>query len=147
MKVVIDIPEEIYNTIMDDQMLSREQLAVLQQRIYNKHIVVHDPQKEATTKIVIEIPTEWYDFLKSHEANIRANLKYCRELTSDIAILDGQPLPKGHGRLKDADALLTNDTRLIEKHDKKRFTVVLAEDIDAAPTIIEADKEGAKNES
>lgn len=51
MQIVIDIPESILNTIQADEMISREQLAVLQ-----------------------------------------------------MHILNGTPLPKGHGRLIDADA-------------------------------------------
>ena len=33
MQIVIDIPESIYDTILDDQIISREQLAVLQMHI------------------------------------------------------------------------------------------------------------------
>ena len=35
MKLVIDIPESIYDTIQADEMISREQLAVLQMHILN----------------------------------------------------------------------------------------------------------------
>ena len=35
MRILIDIPESIYDTIQDDQMISREQLAVLQMHILN----------------------------------------------------------------------------------------------------------------
>ena len=35
MKIVIDIPESIYDAIMDDEMISREQLAVLEKHIYH----------------------------------------------------------------------------------------------------------------
>lgn len=145
MKIVIDIPEEIYDTIMDDQMLSREQLAILQQHIYNKHRIIDKaPQEVAILKAVIDIPKEWYDFLESHEANIRANVKHCKELTSDIAILDGKPLTKGHGRLIDADALEnfidyghlnSPDAKMYSENDIRAL-------VDNAQTIIEADKEG-----
>jgi hypothetical protein len=49
-----------------------------------------------------------------------------------LAILDGTPLPKGHGRLIDADAVLEEPIGNTYK------------DIDIAETIIEADK--AENE-
>lgn len=56
-------------------------------------------------------------------------------------IINGTPLPKGHGRLIDADALK-------KKHhwtdDFYETEYVEVEDIDDAPTIIEADKEGAE---
>lgn len=54
------------------------------------------------------------------------------------AIVNGTPLPKGHGRLIDADKLLYED---IECTDGRTYMVVNAYDVDNAPTIIEADKE------
>ncbi len=53
----------------------------------------------------------------------------------DKAIQRGTPLPKGHGRLIDADALL-KEHRLFDTYPFPSTT------IDNAPTIIEADKEG-----
>ena len=35
MKLIIDIPESIFNTIQADEMISREQLAILQMHILN----------------------------------------------------------------------------------------------------------------
>ena len=49
------------------------------------------------------------------------------------AIMSGTPLPKGHGRLIDADAM--------QKYQIDTFGQRLLV-IDTAPTIIEADKEG-----
>lgn len=46
------------------------------------------------------------------------------------AVQNGIPLPKGHGRLIDADKIMRVDH------------IVLESAIDNAPTIIEADKEG-----
>ena len=48
------------------------------------------------------------------------------------AVMDGTPLPKGHGRLIDADAM--------QKYQIDTFGQRLLV-IDTAPTIIEADKE------
>ena len=79
MKLVIDIPESIYDTIQADEMISREQLAVLQ-----------------------------------------------------MHILNGTPLPKGHGRLIDADRLWDS------YHD---LGYDFYEAFDLAETIIEADME------
>lgn len=45
MKLIIDVPEGIYDTIQDDQMLSREQLAILQ-----KHILNGTPYEEPEVK-------------------------------------------------------------------------------------------------
>lgn len=70
-------------------------------------------------QIVIDIPEEDYKFVKKQVADGITNpLKIC--------IANGTPLPKGHGRLIDADALL-------EKHRIDLSAV--------APTVIEADKE------
>ena len=54
-------------------------------------------------------------------------------------IANGIPLPQGHGRLIDADALLDTD-RLIVDSMKCHYIPMM--DIYNAPTIIEADKEG-----
>ena len=56
---------------------------------------------------------------------------------------NGIPLPKGHGRLIDADAL-EFDTEYDGYCDG--FTAYSSMAIGDAPTIIEADKEGADNE-
>lgn len=52
MKLVIDIPEGIYDTIQDDQMISREQLAILQIHILNGKILpnITDEQIDADPK-------------------------------------------------------------------------------------------------
>ena len=78
MQIVIDIPESILNTIQADEMISREQLAVLQ-----------------------------------------------------VHILSGTPLPKGHGRLIDADEVIKIANKTKDLHGAIWNT----------PTIIEADKE------
>ena len=105
MKIVIDIPESIYDAIMDDEMISREQLAVLEKYIYY-----------------------------------------------------GTPLPKGHGALKDADAIRKTISESIEECKKwadevqdgemyARVSQSLGTFVECslriknAPTIIEADTE------
>ena len=77
MQIVIEIPESIYDTIQSDEMISREQLAILQMHIMN-----------------------------------------------------GTLLPKGHGRLIDADVLVDG------MEDDYEF----CEAVNATPTIIEADR-------
>ena len=53
------------------------------------------------------------------------------------AVKNGKPLPKGHGRLIDADELKKH-----KYHDSNRFeNAVAVAQIDWADTIIEADKE------
>lgn len=55
------------------------------------------------------------------------------------AIVNGTPLPKGHGRLIDADKL-KDDTQTMTEWNGDVFRCVTERTIDLAPTIIEADK-------
>ena len=82
----------------------------------------------ADIELLIKIPEELYKDIKEHGL-----CGYCsdREIMSE-AICNGTPLPKGHGRLIDADALIFN-ADYYEPLISKR-------DFDFAPTIIEADK-------
>lgn len=89
-------------------------------------------------ELVIKIPEEKLSIIK--------NKMYCGIYDPDLykAIANGTPLPKGHGRLIDADDL-----------DLKRIDIILSgevkDTVDAlskmgmliitAPTVIEADKE------
>jgi hypothetical protein len=95
---MIEIPESIYDTIQSDEMISREQLAILQMHIMN-----------------------------------------------------GIPLPKGHGRLKDEDEIvkaIEDRVEFLRKNDA--IFMRLRKDIDIlgcipkirceVPTIIEADR-------
>lgn len=75
-------------------------------------------------QIVIDIPEEAYDFIKRTSYHTRSLYE---------AIKNGTPLPKGHGRLIDADALLRKHTEF----DAYPFPSTT---INNAPTIIEADK-------
>lgn len=77
-------------------------------------------------EIVIKIPDEDYEYLKTHNKH---------GLYSSI--LNGVPLPKGHGRLIDAD-----DIALIDEQFHTPSDYYVAESaINDAPTIIEADTE------
>ena len=71
-------------------------------------------------QIVIELNEELYDYMKS--------LPYNTIL--EMIVLNGTPLPKGHGRLIDASCEVSSDGRTIDS--------VCGY---VAPTIIEADKE------
>lgn len=80
-------------------------------------------------QIVIDIPEEEYqNYLKMRPSYPEGVFCYIK------AIQNGTPLPKGHGRLIDADAL--------KDEWKEGFHRKMVEAImDDAPTIIEADKE------
>ena len=88
-------------------------------------------------KIVIEIP-DWIYEKFGYEYSEKCLIS---KSTNDIildAFCNGTPLPKGHGRLIDADELKKH-----KYHDYDRFeNAVSVAHIDWADTIIEADKEG-----
>ena len=77
-------------------------------------------------KLIIEIPEE--DYIRIKETGVIGKVDVLKR-----AIRNGTILPKGHGRLIDADAVL------VEPYGDTR------KDIGIAETIIEADKE-VKNE-
>ena len=70
-------------------------------------------------KLVIEISEDDYRKVKDGRASVSMMQK---------AIRNGTPLPKGHGRLIDADRLMRVDH------------IILESTVNNAPTIIEADK-------
>ena len=78
-------------------------------------------------QIVIEIPDN-YDIGKIENGSIASKIIL-------NAVKNGTPLPKGHGRLIDADALLKR--HLGADYDCR----ITRGGINHAPTIIEADKE------
>lgn len=77
-------------------------------------------------EIVINIPKEDYEYLKSHNENGLYN-----------AILNGTPLPKGHGRLVDVDVLAKDFSKCTCKCDCSFFTCPVFNQ----KVIIEADEE------
>lgn len=78
-------------------------------------------------KIVIEISEEKYTKLVMEEEHIRACGSYY-----PVMILDGTPLPKGHGRLIDADKLMeyaqNSKDKTVDCNDIARFPCVLGAD-------------------
>ena len=92
-------------------------------------------------QIVIDISEGAYNYIKANGVRI----PYHKLI--DV-IKDGTPLPKGHGRLIDAD--ITKDLKNKIKHYGKDYKFTQEEilnileryEIKYVPTIIEADKEG-----
>ena len=96
-------------------------------------------------KILIDIDDQKYKWIVENPQ------AYTDELHD--AIRNGTPLPKGHGRLIDGDELKTLSYEvLIDTDNPNRADGLSAcnglveEDIDLAPTIIEADTEESENE-
>ena len=95
-------------------------------------------------KLIIEIPEEIYNYVDTQWRDIPKNDSPISIMCN--AIINGTPLPKGHGRLKDVDAFLSK-VKVDREHSaySRSWTaddVLTALDNSYAPTIIEADKEG-----
>lgn len=84
----------------------------------------------ADIELVIKIPEEAYKWIR----NEVYDYSYLRQII--LGICKGTPLPKGHGRLIDADELYDSLVFPTEQFGKS-----FKELMDDAPTIIEADKE------
>lgn len=95
----------------------------------------------ADIELVIKIPEEDFERCKK-----RFQMRI--DIMGD-AIANGTPLPKGHGRLIDSDALdIDNLNRAygdnFELDFGRLYTTDVVDMIAKAPTIIEADKEESK---
>lgn len=94
--------------------------------------------------LVIKIPKETVNAIKD-------NAMFAGSIPSEIlwdvtsAIANGTPLPKGHGRLIDADALRVCFYDSSAYQEGENFCYYSVKDINNAPTIIEAD-EGVSEE-
>ena len=86
-------------------------------------------------KLIIDIPEEDYSLAKRQVA-----VGFTNPLKMSIA--NGTPLPKGHGRLIDADALKSECYSVVDpKGIYSELKIIEDYYIDDALTIIEADKE------
>ena len=88
-------------------------------------------------QIVIEVPENIYEHIKEvyeHSHTVEATYSY---------IYNGTPLPKGHGRLIDADAIEYTHAiaRCLEDGHNWNELCVTENELYDAPTIIEADTE------
>ena len=96
-------------------------------------------------KVIIDIPEEYYNAIKAIPD------RQC--LVDTLIIKYGKPLPKGHGRLGDLDAVKNDISTSIDEMTSTGVAVdgdylwaKLNDAIDNASTIIEADKEDSEND-
>ena len=89
-------------------------------------------------QIVIDIPKDVYEEIMAHNRERREGGKSAYYFEG--LIQNGTPLPKGHGRLIDADAFAIRGEYL-EKLYGSDFYWEFKKQLDKHPTIIEADKE------
>jgi len=88
-------------------------------------------------QIVIKIPEIGYDTISVRKRNCNTQLE---NLLIDT-ILNGKILPKGHGRLIEADKLKLTQHDIYVEAINYRHRCISIENIDEAPTIIEAESE------
>lgn len=101
-------------------------------------------------ELVIKIPEKTYKHILSMQFYI-PGLRSDKSLLEEIlkAIRTGVSLPKGHGRLIDADKLVPDCREDFEYYDDDEhnvFTAVGIAQIECADTIIKADKESENKE-
>lgn len=99
----------------------------------------------ANIELVIKISESRYRLLQK-----QARTSLGREKLDEFgeAVLNGTSLPKGHGRLIDADVYKWDNRDIIDcEIDHPKYQVTLEELIDEASTIIEADKREEQNDS
>ena len=93
-------------------------------------------------KIVIDIPEEVFDEIYNKNYYSLKGKEALR-----VAVRNCTPLPKGHGRLIDADALeyFCEFEKCIQQTgigcNRCQYHTITEHEIDTSPTIIEADKE------
>ena len=93
-------------------------------------------------ELVIKVRKEWYEGLLDYIQTARiSGALSVGALEKNIA--NGTPLPKGHGALKDADALKKKATMCPTVGNAETLLLDIS-DVENEPTIIEADKEGAE---
>lgn len=90
-------------------------------------------------ELVIKIPEETYKSAKNGTLNEIQSMYICG------SVVEGTPLPKGHGDLIDRKKLGVTPIDSTDLPSDRCLMVYLTEDVDGALPIIEADKE-ANNE-
>lgn len=96
-------------------------------------------------QIVIDIPKEMMSYINKNEFNAISEAAYGS--MAIFAIQHGTPLPKGHGRLKDSDAICKDIISALGIRDENYLLEAekaVYKRIKNAPTIIEADREGVE---
>lgn len=100
-----------------------------------KNYLKSEKIEDGTVEVVIKIPKKNYDYMIANPT--RYNVCDDETLLYNY-IKEGIPLPKGHGRLIDADSMKRIDA--IQRGDFNSIESIRAW-IDIMPTVIEADKE------
>lgn len=103
-------------------------------------------------KLVIDIDEELYTYMQSESYDAHLDRRFDYRIR--FAVREGKPLPKGHGRLIDADKIVYHrcPDNVLDCPQSYDFTcqhcdfgIATKFRTDAIPTIIEADKDGDMN--
>ena len=96
-------------------------------------------------QIVIDITDETYEYMTPKEPREMTNKKAAEwfVMLYNAIFVNGKVLPKGHGRLVDADAL----AKRMAEYGWHHSDSTVHEFVDDFPTIIEADKEAIDGSS
>lgn len=94
-------------------------------------------------QIVIDIPENIYEAIKDSKSIFLNGQRNGKTLLSILVsgVWNGIPLPKGYGRLIDANALVRKAYKEAQGMTNNNFGVEVEWLVDKSPTIIEADKE------
>lgn len=87
-------------------------------------------------KLIIDIPEEEYEEILSSED--------CGLHTLTRAVVNGTPVPKGHGRLIDADKYRHLWVDIYDSSYGGKCAKMFKESVDNAETVIEADRGGVE---
>ncbi len=95
----------------------------------------------ADIELVIKIDEEQYEFIK--QSMTMNEVKNYHALLYDICerIKSGTPLPKGHGRLIDADEVVAEATKTMKYPANHKYMECVIAHMKLAPTIIDAESE------
>lgn len=88
-------------------------------------------------KIVIDIPEDLYKGIERRDGALETEY-VCDELMK--AVDNGTPLPKGHGRLIDADKVVTEAKERMKYPANHKYMECVIAHMELAPTIIEAER-------
>ena len=100
-------------------------------------------EEEKKVKLVIEIPEEQYSIILETITGIREEMRRKGYAKNDVvsigwtAIADGKVLPRGHGRLIDADKLNTRPN--YGNNSTRTMWYNIEAMVNKAPTVLEAD--------
>lgn len=95
----------------------------------------------ADIELVIKLDEEQYEFIKQNitMANVKDYPAFLYAICEHVK--DGTPLPKGHGRLIDADKIISEATERMKYPANHKYMECVIAHMKLAPTIIEADTE------